>query len=240
MYEKRTYRNLVKHSGLLKFNVMVKETDLQIQAKSDLYNEAKEAVIRYRSIIEQFISENPIFASTLSPFEFKGNAPPIINDMISSSLEAEVGPMACVAGTISEYVAGDLLKKSDQVVIENGGDVFMKIDTEVTIGIFAGASPLSMRIGIKLPASRDRVAVCTSSGTVGHSLSFGNSDAVCVVSKSGALADAAATAIGNRVKTADDIEQAIDWGKNRKNVNGIVIIKNEKAGLWGDIEIVKL
>ena len=61
MYEKRTYRNLVKHPGLKKFNVVVRETDLQVQADQILYRETKNAVIKYRNIIERFIVRNPIF-----------------------------------------------------------------------------------------------------------------------------------------------------------------------------------
>ena len=240
MYEKRTYRNLVKHPGLKKFNVVVRETDLQVQADQILYRETKNAVIKYRNIIERFIVRNPIFGHTLVPFEYHQEAPDIIQDMISSSSKSSVGPMACVAGVISEYVAKELLKISEQVVIENGGDIFMKINSPATIGIFAGNSPLSMRIGIRLPSSRDPFSICTSSGTIGHSLSFGRSDAVCVISDSGALADASATAIGNRVTTVDDIQQAIDWGKRIKGVKGIVIIKDDKAGFWGDLEIVRL
>ncbi|GAI49814.1 unnamed protein product, partial [marine sediment metagenome] len=63
--------------------------------------------------------------------------------------------------------------------------------------IFAGRSPLSQRIILKIEAKENYIGVCTSSGTVGPSLSFGKADAVTVISDSVLLADAAATAVGN-------------------------------------------
>lgn len=66
-------------------------------------------------------------------------------------------------------------------------------------GYFAGESSLSMQVGVKLAAQTMSVAVCISSGTVGHSLSFGLADSVTVIVGSTALADAAATCLGNEV-----------------------------------------
>ena len=83
-------------------------------------------------------------------------------------------------------------------------------------------------------------AVCTSSGTIGHSLSLGVADAVCVVSESCPLADAAATAIGNRVEGAGDIQGAIDWGRGISGVDGIVVVIGDKMGAWGGVELVRI
>jgi len=116
----------------------------------------------------------------------------------------------------------------------------MKIKGPATVGIYAGSSPLSLKIAIKVYPNDTPLGVCTSSGTVGHSLSFGKADAVCVTSGDCALADAAATAVGNQVASAKAIQRAIDFGKRISGVGGLVVIVGERIGLWGDLEIVPL
>lgn len=158
--------------------------------------------------------------------------------MIMAALAANVGPMASVAGVISEYVANDLLKMSQNVVVENGGDIFLKTLKEARVGIFAGNSPLTYKINLLLKPAKMPLGVCTSSGTVGHSLSFGKADAVCVVSKSSTVADAAATAIGNLVKGKADIRTALEKGIKIEGVLGALIIIGEQFGVIGDIELI--
>jgi ApbE superfamily uncharacterized protein (UPF0280 family) len=108
------------------------------------------------------------------------------------------------------------------------------------MGIYAGTSPLNMKVGLRIPAADQPIGVCTSSGTIGHSKSLGRADAVCVVSKDCALADAAATAVGNRVGAAADIEKAVEFGRHIDGVRGVVVIAGDRIGLWGDIELVPL
>ncbi|MDL1967560.1 MAG: UPF0280 family protein [Deltaproteobacteria bacterium] len=237
MYKNLTYRNLVKKNDLVSFNVVVKETDLFIHAGKILADKTTELVLKYRGYIESYINRYPEFEKTLKPWQINGPAPSIVKDMINASNKAGVGPMAAVAGAISEYVGLDLLLFFDEVVVENGGDIFLKTNKPVKIGIFAGKSPLSLRIGLRIDSIIKPAAVCTSSGTVGHSLSLGNADAVCVLSESCPLADAAATSIGNHIKTKADIPKAIDIGKNIEGVDGIAIIMGDEIGLWGKIEL---
>ena len=157
--------------------------------------------------------------------------------MIKASQKAGVGPMAAVAGAIAQWTGNYLLKKNEEVIIENGGDIFIKSKRPITVAVFAGHSPLSMKIGLEVDGCHDAVAVCTSSATVGHSLSMGSADAVCVLSKSCALADAVATAVGNRVRNPIEIDTAIRWGQKINGIDGILIIVGEKMGLWGKIRL---
>jgi ApbE superfamily uncharacterized protein (UPF0280 family) len=124
--------------------------------------------------------------------------------------------------------------------VENGGDIFIKTDGPIIISIFAGTSPLSLRVGLRLDCGVKPFGVCTSSGTVGHSLSLGKADAVSVVSESCALADAAATAVGNLVNSKTDIRPALNFGKSITGVEGIVVIIGEDIGMWGELEVVPL
>jgi ApbE superfamily uncharacterized protein (UPF0280 family) len=127
---------------------------------------------------------------------------------------------------------------SKNVIVENGGDIFIHMDRGMTVGLFAGASSLSGRIGIKVARGDMPLAVCTSSARVGHSLSFGRADAACVLSKSGALADAAATAVGNAVKSNSDIPIAIEFTRRIVGVLGVVVVIEQKIGAWGALELV--
>ncbi len=240
MYEERTYRNLVKTDDLVTFQVIVKETDLLIRAAKDISREARESVLKYRHQIETYIERNPSFQGSLSPLLDDPYAPGIIREMIRTSQVAQVGPMAAVAGAMAESVSRDLLEFSQEVIVENGGDIYLSTSRERTIGIYAGTSPLSLKLGILIQPEDSPLGICTSSGTVGHSLSFGKADAVCILSKSAALADAAATAVGNRVQEGKDIDRGLEKGKEIEGVLGTLIIVGEKVGVWGDIRLTKL
>jgi ApbE superfamily uncharacterized protein (UPF0280 family) len=240
MQQRRTYRNLIHKAGLVSFQVAVKETDLWVQAATRLEETTTELVLRHRGVIESYIQKYPEFMETLTPWRIRGPAPLIIRDMAAAGEATGVGPMAAVAGVIAAHVGADLLSYSKELIVENGGDVFLKIAGPGTVAIYAGPSPLSLKIGIKVYPNDQPMGVCTSSGTVGHSLSFGKADAVCVASPDCALADAAATAVCNRVKSGKDIQKAIDFGKSIRGVNGLVVIIGEQIGMWGDMEIVPL
>jgi len=240
MYPERTYRNLVSTEELATFQVVVKETDLLVHAEKKLEDETRELVLEQRGYVEAYINDHPDFATTLTPWRLKGPAPTIVADMVNAGKNAGVGPMAAIAGAVAEHAGLGLLKSTDQIIVENGGDVFIKTATPLTVGIFAGQSPLSLRIGIRVSGGPTPMGVCTSSGTVGHSLSLGKADAVCVVADSCANADAAATSVGNLVQSVADIDFAIAKGKCIDKIRGIIIIVGEKMGIWGDLEVVPL
>ena len=211
-----------------------------MHAREDLTKITRELILRHRGVIEAYIQNYPEFLATIGPWQIKGPAPNLIMDMARAGRHAGVGPMAAVAGALAEHVGKDLLAHSPEVIVENGGDIFVKTDEPIVIGIFAGNSPLSMQIGLRIDSHQRPMAVCTSSGTIGHSLSLGRADAVCVVSGSCALADAAATAIGNMVRSKKDIQPAIAAVRNAENIDGIAIVIGEDMGLWGEIEMVPL
>jgi ApbE superfamily uncharacterized protein (UPF0280 family) len=237
-HEPRTYRNRVKPGGLVGFRVVVKETDLHVHAAEDLSSLTRESVLRYRHHLEGYIALWPEFAATLAPWRISGAAPALVREMAAAGRKCGVGPMAAVAGAIAEAVGRDLLAHTPQVVVENGGDIFLKTEGPAVVGIYAGESPLSLRIALRIDSRRGGIGVCTSSGTVGHSLSRGRADAVCVVADCCADADAAATAIGNRVAGKKDITEAIAFGRRIEGLSGLVIIVGDKLGMWGDIELV--
>ncbi len=239
-YRERSYRNLLPDQGLVSFQVTVKETDLYIKAARDLREKARQSVMRYRYQLEQYIFRHPEFFRSLVPLAADEFAPPIVQDMIRAAGYAGVGPMAAIAGAMAEFVGKDLLGESAEVMVENGGDIFLHSSRELKVGIFAGSSPLTFRVGLRVPATNHGWGVCTSSGTVGPSLSFGRADAVCVLSPSASLADAAATAVGNRVASSANLSQGLEKAKTIEGLTGVVIIIGDKLGAWGEVELIEI
>jgi len=240
MYEERKYREYTNAEGLTKFEVIEAETDLLIMAEKILYDQALASVLKYRKQLETFILDNPEFQKTFHPYRIPLLAPKIVKNMAWAAKRCKVGPMAAVAGAMAELVGCDLLPYSKEVIVENGGDNFMKINQTRKVGIYAGNSPLSEKIAIEIDPKDTPCGICTSSGTVGHSFSFGKADAVCVISRSAALADAAATAIGNVVQDVDTIEKGIEVAKKIKGLSGVLIIKGDKMGIVGKIKIIPI
>jgi len=238
LYEPRTYRNISMPEGLVRFNVLVQETDLSIYARHPMEAAARELVLESRGIIEKYILQFPNFAWTLSPWAIDGPAPGIVRKMAEAGKNVGVGPMAAVAGVVAEHVGRGLLTESADVIVENGGDIFIRASQPVTVGILAGNSPLSGKIGVRLSANTSTMAICTSSGLVGPSLSKGRAEAVSIVSRSCPLADAAATAVANHVQTKKDLQPAVDIARSISGVEGVVIIKGDAVALWGDLDIV--
>ena len=240
VYEERAYRNYVKAENLIKFEVIEKESDLLILAEKNLYDKALAFTLKYRTELEKYIASDPTFLKTYSPHRVRYDAPPLVKAMADAARRAKVGPMAAVAGAIAEFVGRDLLAFTEELIVENGGDIFLKISQPRKVGIYAGASPFSEKIALEVEPRPEPFSVCTSSGTVGHSFSFGKADAVVVIAKSALLADAAATAIGNVVKEVSDIEAGLKQAKKIRGLDGVLIIKDDQLGALGKVKIVPL
>ena len=148
--------------------------------------------------------------------------------------------MASVAGAIAEFVGKDLIPLSPEVICENGGDIFIASSQERVVGVFAGKSPLSLKVGLRIKPGDTPLGVCSSSGTVGHSMSFGRADTVCVLSRSTSLADAAATSIGNLIEGREDIERGLKYGCQIRGIIGVLIIVGETMGMRGNLELANL
>ncbi len=237
MYEPRTYRHWVSDKGLVAFSVVIKETDLLIRASRDLTAEALRATGKLRSELEAYIISHPHFQVSLEPLQVERDAPPLVREMAEAAERAGVGPMAAVAGAIAEAVGTELLRFSDEVIVENGGDIFMKSTRERLIGLFAGKSSLTGKVAFAIRPEETPLGICTSSGTVGHSLSFGKADAVVAFAPSTSLADAAATAIGNRVVSASDIQEALQFAQGIAGLAGAAIVKDDHLGLYGQVRL---
>ena len=239
-YRERTYRKRARAKDLVSFHVAVKETDLWVSAERNLENETRDLILDHRHQLERYIQSHPDFLTTLQPYPQDPYAPSLVRDMIEATRGVGVGPMASVAGAIAQYVAKGLRQWSDQVIVENGGDIFLKANRPVTVSIFAGESPLSGKIGVVIPKEKMPLGICSSSGTVGHSLSMGVADLVCLLSPSAVLADGAATALGNRIRSKTALEKVAVWADQIKGIMGGLVIVGDKMATWGEIELVGL
>lgn len=223
------------------------ETDLWIAVSSERYDSSVEAyslerMIYYRNVLDEHIRKYPEFLSSLVPLPVKHGKHEIIPGMYMASSKAGTGPMSAVAGAVAECICNDLISEYSfaEVVVENGGDIFMKLIHPSTISVYAGSSPLSDKIGLVVTPDQTPLSVCCSSATMGHSLSFGTADACVVASDSGALSDAYATACCNAVKTAGMVQEVTEQFLQKEGVISVVVIKDDKAGLGGKLEITFL
>ncbi len=239
-YRERDYRSRVQEGGRAGFRVAVQETDLFIHADRPLAREARDAILAVRGPLEDYIRRHPDFLAALTPWTPPDIAPAIAGEMAEAGRKAGTGPMAAVAGAVAAGVGERLLNFSEEVIVENGGDVFLHTREPVTVALFAGESPLSLRVGIQIDPAGESVAICTSSGTVGHSLSRGKADAACVVARSAPLADAAATALGNRIRGRADIDAGMEWARSLAEVLGVMIVVGDRIGVWGAVDLVPL
>jgi ApbE superfamily uncharacterized protein (UPF0280 family) len=237
----RFYRSRQRAVEWVGFEVKYRETDLWIRAGRRLEKEAMDAVLDCRHQLENYISQNPQFLTSLTPLPDDPTAPLLVRCMLDAAARAGVGPMASVAGAIAQRVGQTLKPLTESIIVENGGDCYLDVDEDIRVGVYAGPkSPFHDRLALKFPKERFPLGVCTSSGTIGHSLSFGKADAVVVVSRNAALADAAATALGNMVRAPSDIETALERAAQIPDVDGALVLIGDKMGARGALELTPL
>lgn len=234
------YRRQVTASDLVSFEVRIKETDLMVMAERDLGREARDLVITHRHRLEEFIGRHPDFRTALEPWREPEAAPGIVRVMCEAARLAGVGPMAAVAGAISQLVGSALREHSPELLVENGGDVYLSGRQERMIAIYTAEKALGATLGIRVTPEGGELGICTSSGRFGHSLSLGEASTATVVAPSAALADAAATAVGNRVHGTEGVRKGMEFARNIPGVEGAVIVHDGKIGAWGKVELLRL
>ncbi|MGB8952093.1 MAG: UPF0280 family protein [Candidatus Aminicenantales bacterium] len=222
--------------------IQIRETAATVIAEEAFIPLAEAEISRQRSLIEEFIRQDPQFRTSLEPYPVSSDAPAIVRRMAGAASRAGVGPMAAVAGAIAEFALNAMIRAgAAHAIVDNGGDIAMRLSRPATVGIFAGPAKIR-NIGLRFQPRPGIVGVCTSSGTVGHSLSFGRADAATVIAGDVCLADAVATALGNAVreKNSAQIEEAL----NRfliDGVEGLLVIIDDLFAIAGRLpEIVEI
>jgi uncharacterized protein len=243
-FGKRFYREKMGEGRFKAFTISCKDSDLWIgidfeSFRPEMVDFARNKLFLIRVTLEKYISNYSLFQTSFVPVNTKKGDPEIAIEMSNAAKLAGTGPMAAVAGAFSEYIGKEIQKEFtvNEIVVENGGDIYLKLNHDLILSVYAGDSPLTGKIGLRIPADSTPLGICTSAGTVGPSLSFGKADAVMIASKSTALADALATAYGNIIKTEDDIPRAMELAKLNKTILSAIIICEGKIGICGQFNV---
>lgn len=238
----RTYREKCRpSSGEVAFQVVVEQTDLWVVAERDLGRHVQNLVNNCRSALKAYIALHPEFLTSLRPMDVEAEAPDIVQSMARAGQVCGVGPMAAVAGAVAQWVAERCVALSPNLLVENGGDLFLYSTRERIIGLLS--DPVQgMGLGVRLTPRDFPCSLCSSSASIGHSLSLGRGDLVVTRAKSAALADAAATALSNILQDPDDLqlvmEQARHWAEH--GLLGVFAQQGQQVGVWGEMELVSL
>jgi len=221
---------------ILREHFQLKETIVTIFARESRHiDAARESIKEQRAYLEDFIRKDPFFQITLEPYDLaQDDVPLIVKQMIGKSAVLGIGPMAAVAGTIAGFAVQAMMDEgATYAVVDNGGDICVLNDQPIVVGIYAGSSPIR-DLAFQLAARHKPLGICTSSGNVGPSISFGCADAAVVISQDVALADAAATTLGNAV-TAEGPLQECFQSIDRPGINGALVIRGDKMALWKEL-----
>lgn len=208
---------------------------------SNFTEKIQDQIIQQREQLEKYIYDYPEFKTSLKSLPIDQNSPESALRMYEAANITGIGPMSAVAGTMSQLICEYAVSLGDDdVIVENGGDIFINSKREVALGIYAGENKLSGKLAFKILPSEMPIAVCSSSSKMGHSLSFGNCDLVTVFSPNASLADSVATAVCNRIKSIDEIESILNYAFSNYGVSAIFVIKDNKVAHVGKIpEIIK-
>jgi len=244
MFEPRWYRRMMDGERFTSFTTTYLETDLWIGINPSSFHpgiqdfalaKAKEL----RTILDKYISVHSEFLTSLVPISPDPSAHPVIQAMINATIASGTGPMSAVAGAFAQFVGEAIVTEFNvqEILVENGGDIYLSIQNDLEVVIFAGTSPLSNKLAVIIPATFSPMGLCTSSGTVGHSLSFGKADAAMIGCKDAAFADAYATRFGNEVKNPVDIPTAIKLSESFPEILSILLIADDQLGVRGKFQI---
>ena len=217
--------------------IRLKETIATVVAEDEYLPLAEAEISRQRGLLEEYIRRDPEFQTTLNPYPVAPEAPRIVRRMAEAGAKAGVGPMAAVAGAVAECALRAMAEAgAKQALVDNGGDIALLLERPVTVGIFTGPSAVR-DLAFQVDPRPGPFGICTSSGTVGHSLSFGRADAATAVSADVCLADAAATALGNAVQDEDEerLGKILESIGELTGVEGLLVVIGKTLAVWGDL-----
>jgi len=214
-----------------------KETAVTILAEERFIPLAERTILLAREGIERFIIFDPMFKDTLEPYSEPADAPAIVKRMCEAGRAASVGPMAAVAGAISETAVQAMVEEGARhAVVDNGGDIALFLSEPIDVGIYT-LNPRFAGLGFRVDRLNELFGICTSSGVIGPSISFGKAEAAVVIAKNVALADACATLLGNMTTSDDDrvLQMGLDAVVSVEGVEGAMVIIGEKLAIKGAV-----
>jgi uncharacterized protein len=236
MYQERFYRDWTKSA--YQMEAAYKESDLLLSSDKELSRPRVLALVeKYYRLIEDYAASNHLFATSLSPIDEDPQAPVIIQDMIKGGRIAGVGPFACVAGAVAAYVGGELLNDCGEIIVENGGDIFLRIASPKKVGVYLGEGFSADTLVLNIKNRLEPFGIASSSAKLGPSLSFGRADLAMIIASDAIVADGFATTLGNKIKTSGDAALVMESFQDNPFIQGILVAVEGKVFMWGDIEI---
>ncbi|ESW78587.1 ApbE family lipoprotein [Mesorhizobium sp. LSJC285A00] len=162
-----------------------------------------QSIERFQTILVELVKELPelrLPAFFLAPRTFAGPTARRMEAAVMPLAESFITPMAAVAGSVADEMLSALLagRRLDRAYVNNGGDSALHIGKgqSMNLAIAGTGNGMADRLTIR---SADGVRGVATSGWRGRSFSLGIADAVTVLARTGAEADAAATLIANAV-----------------------------------------
>jgi hypothetical protein len=235
----RAYRRICRaEQDETAYQVVVRETDLWIVGPPGLSERIVDLVYALRADVQAAIDCIPGFGPSLVPVNVPRASSPIVCSMARAAETAGVGPMAAVAGAIAQAVVENFGPEVADLLVENGGDVYLRSSKPRFIGLLSDPGR-GVRLGIRIQPHEFPCAFCSSSSTIGHSLSLGHGDLVVVRSRDAALADAAATALGNMVDGPSSVSAVVSRAKRwrKDGLDGVLVQCGESLAVWGMMEL---
>ena len=215
------------------------ETAVTIISERRYIKIAKDAIFEARSQIISKIAHDPFFRTTYYPYGSSPNDGCVVKRMCDASKAANVGPMAAVAGAVAEYAVKKMKDAgSKYAIVDNGGDIALMTDRDVCVGMYADVN--GERLSLRMPATGRIVGVCSSSASVGPSVSLGRTEISTVISNNVTLADACATMLGNLVRGRSNMEKALEEVCSVNGVTGCLAYCDGMLAMCGDVpELVR-
>jgi len=243
-YKDRIYRKHFRTDRWKGFVAKHKDTDVWVGVNKnsfhyDMHKFTMQTIRMLRESMDAYLNTDIQYVRALLPYSAREDAPQILKLMSETSYKTGVGPMSAVAGAVAAHIACELQKKFEiqEIIVENGGDIYVDIVKDIDVSIFAGSSSLSQKIGLHINAKESPLGICTSSGTVGPSLSFGKADAVMIVCKDALLADSYATVFANQIQKPEDIDNVLKMISNKNDIISAILVKDDKMGITGKFEM---
>ncbi|GEM_PF-550698 len=230
IYERKDYFNRFRLTKSVSFRIGVRETNLRIQARSDLSGKAKDAVFRYRYQIEEYLRQHPAFRETSAPIEIYASAPEIVRFSDLSCRATGAPPMACISGAMADFVARDLASDSADLVVASGGDASVRCSGGLDAYLYAEGSPLHEKLVLDLPSFDHPYGISTF--VPGRGI-----HAVTVLSRCAAWASAFARDIGTRLARGEHASSVLDRVESYTEVGGLVLIAGNRVVVGGDLRL---
>jgi len=150
------------------------------------------ASARFATVLEELVAELPALRSEAALVE--GRIARRMAAAVAPFRPAFITPMAAVAGAVAEEVLAALTGPGiTRAYANNGGDIALHVGAGDLTCALAGTGD---RVTVR---ASDPVRGIATSGWRGRSFSLGIADAVTVVARTAAMADAAATMVANAV-----------------------------------------